>query len=74
MLEQDKGKSKVSFVTPAQYNPAKLYRSYPGGHESRQGYRRDKEQMLSLQIKEKQQQLRSLVTQIEDLKSMIKII
>ena len=30
--------------------------------------------MLLLQIKEKQHQLRSLVTQIEDLKSMVKII
>ena len=59
MLEQDKGKGKVSYATPAQYSPAELYKSYPDGHESRQCYRRDKEQMLCLQIKEKQQQLRS---------------
>ena len=46
MLEQDKGKGKVSFVTPAQYNLDELYRSYPDGHERRQCCRRDKEQML----------------------------
>ena len=35
MLEQDKGKGKVSFVTPVLYNPIEIYKSYPNGHESR---------------------------------------
>ena len=73
-LEQDKGKGIVSYVTPALYNPIELYKSYQDGHESRQCYRVDKEQMLRLQVREKQQQLKSLVTEIEELKSMIKII
>ena len=47
-LEQDKGKGIVSHVTPALYNPIELYKSYPDGHESRQCYRVDKEQMLRL--------------------------
>ena len=73
-LEQDKGKGKVSRVTPALYNPIEIYKSYPDGHESRQCYRVDKEQMLRLQVREKQQQLKSLVAEIEELKSMIKMI
>ena len=73
-LEQDKGKGIVSHVTPALYNPIELYKSYPDGHESRQCYRVDKEQMLRLQVREKQQQLKSLVAKIEELKSMIKFI
>ena len=72
-LEQGKGKGIVIYVTPALYNPIELYKSYPNGHESRQCYRVDKEQMLRLQVREKQQQLKSLVTEIEELKSMIKI-
>ena len=73
-LEQDKGKGKVSHVTPAMYNPVELYKGYPDGHESRQSYRIYKEKMLRLQVREKQQQLKGLVAEIEELKSMIKII
>ena len=51
LLEQDKGKGKVSFVTPSLYNPIELYKIYLDGHESRQCYRVDKEQMLRLQIR-----------------------
>ena len=73
-LEQNKGKGKVSIVTPAIYNPVDLYKGYPDGHENRQSYRMDKEQMLRLQVREKQQQLKSLAAEIEELKSMIKVI
>ena len=34
-IEQDKGKAKVSVVTPAIYNPVELYKGYPDGHDSR---------------------------------------
>ena len=54
-LEQDKGKGKVSHVTPPMYNSVELYKGYPDGHESRQSYRIDKEKMLRLQVREKQQ-------------------
>ena len=73
-LEQDKGKRKVSSVTPVTYNPVDLYKGYPDGHENRQAYRIDKEHMLRLQVREKQQQLKHLVAEIEELKSMIKVI
>ena len=52
-IEHDKGKSKVSTITPAIYNHVELYKGYPDGHESRQSYRMDKEQMLRLQFREK---------------------
>ena len=52
-LEHDKGKRKVSSVTPVTYNPADLYKGYPDGHENRQAYRIDKEHMLWLQVREK---------------------
>ena len=73
-LEQDKGKGKVSHVTPAMYNPVELYKGYPDGHESRQSYKVEKEHMLRFQVREKQQQLKILVAEIEELKSMIKVI
>ena len=49
-LEQYKGKGKVSCVTPIE-----LYKGYPDGHESKQSHRIDKEKMLRLQVREKQQ-------------------
>ena len=73
-IEQDKGKAKVNAVTPAIYNPVELYKGYPDGHDSRQQYRIDKEHMLRLQVRDKQQQLKQLVAEIEEIKSMIKII
>ena len=47
-LELDKGKRKVSFVTPVTYNPADLYKGYPYGHENMQAYRIHTEHMLRL--------------------------
>ena len=73
-LEQDKGKGKVSHVTASLYNHAELYKSYPDGHESRKSYKVDKEHMLRFQVREKKQQLKILVAEIEELKSMIKVI
>ena len=73
-LEHDKGKGKVTTVTPAIYNPVDLYKGYPDSHENWKSYRIDKEQMLRLQVRDKQQQLKQLVAEIEELKSMIKII
>ena len=54
-LEQDKGKIKVSSVTPVTYNPADVYKGYPDGYKNRKAYKIDKEHMLWLQIREKQQ-------------------
>ena len=53
-LEHDKGKGKITTATPTIYNPVDLYKGYPDGHDSRQNYRMDKEQMLRLQVREKQ--------------------
>ena len=56
LLERtNKGKGKVDppLDIPIHYNPADIYRNYHDEHESRQGYRRDKEKMLRLHIKEK---------------------
>ena len=61
-------------MTSITYNPTDLYKGYPDGHENRQFYRIDKEHMLRLQVREKQQQLKHLVVEIEELKSMIKVI
>ena len=61
---KEKGKTDSPSNIPVHYNPADLYRNYPDEHESRQSYRRDKEKMIRLQIKEKQQQLRKIVYEI----------
>ena len=63
-----KGKADPPSDVPVHYNPADIYRNYPDEHESRQSYRRDKENMLRIQIKEKQQQLKKIVSEIESLK------
>ena len=57
LLEKStKGKEKAYSPsdTVTLYNPADIYRNYPDEHDSRQSYRRDKEKMLRLQIREKQ--------------------
>ena len=69
-----KGKADLPSDIPVHYNPADLYRNYPDEHESRQSYRRDKEKMLRLQIKEKQQQLRKIVSEIKHLKDILLIL
>ena len=73
-IEQDTGKRKVSAITPAIYNPVELYKGYPDGHEDRQSFRVSKEQMLHTQIREKQQQIKQLCQEVEDMKCMIKCI
>ena len=77
LLERtSKGKGKIDPPSnvPVLYNPADIYKNYPDEHESRQSYRRDKEKMLGLQIKEKQQRLRKIVSKIEHLKDILLIL
>lgn len=50
---------------PTFYNPAE--------HEDRQKFRKDKENLLCLQIKEKQNFLKKLVREIEDLKRVLEV-
>ena len=49
---------KIIPASPVLYNPADLYKGYPDGHEDRQSYITDKEQMLRLQIREKQKRIK----------------
>ena len=56
------------------YSPAELYKNYPAGHRDRQSFRISREAKLKFEIKEKQEQLRKLCKEIEDLKSEVKVL
>ena len=73
-LESNKGKQKVEYSKSISYNPADLYKDYQGDHESRQQFRKSRMSKLRLEIKEKQKQLRQLCSEIEELKSAVKVI
>ena len=73
-LESNKGKQKVEYSKSISYKPVDLYKEYPENHESRQQFRRSREAKLRLEIKEKQKQLRQICLEIEELKSVVKII
>ena len=60
-------------MNPAFYQPANLYKGYPDHHEDRQKFRKDKENLIRLQIKDKQYSLKKLVKEIEELKIMLEI-
>ena len=77
LLEKStKGKEKADSPSNALtlYNPIDICKNYPNEHDSRQSYRRDKENMPRLQIREKQQQLRKIVSEIKHLKDVLLIL
>jgi len=45
---------RTSATMPGYYTPAELFREHPDNHRDRQNFRRDKESLLRLQIREKQ--------------------
>jgi len=55
------------------YTPTELFREHPDSHRDRQSFRRDKESLLWLQIREKQQALRTLAAEISELKQLLEI-
>ena len=72
LLIRIKSKEKVSAAreksvspqinqNPTFYQPADLYKGYPDHHEDRQKFRKDKANLLKLQIKDKQNSLKQLV-------------
>ena len=79
LLTRRKAKEKEKYVSPeisknlAFYQPDDLYKGYHDHHEDRQKFRKDKENMLRLQIKDKQYSLKKLVKEIEELKRMLEI-
>ena len=84
LLTRRKAKEKVSeekeqsvsleiSKNPAFYQPADLCKGYPGHHEDRQKFKKDKENMLRLQIKDKQNSLKKMVKEIEEMKRMLEI-
>ena len=75
LLEQLKGKKKlldnpsnppVSKVVSF-HEPATVYKAYPDKHESRQQYRLSNRETLRAMIKEKQQQIKQLCTEVSEL-------
>ena len=84
LLTRRKEKEKVSeekekFVfleiskNPVFYQPTDLYKGYLDHHEDRQKFKKDKENLLRIQIKDKQNSLKQLVKEIEELKRMLEI-
>ena len=71
--EKEKSVSPEISKSPALYQPADLYKGYPDHHEDRQKFRKDKENLLRLQIKDKHNSLKKLVKEIEELKRMLEI-
>ena len=75
LLEQLKGKQKIkdsqdtSPISKAVsfHEPATVYRNYPDKHESRQRYRLSTRETLKAMIKEKQQAVKQLCTEISEL-------
>ena len=84
LLTRRKAKEKVSeekeqsvspeiSKNPAFYQPANLYKGYLDHPEDRQKFSKDKENLIRLQIKDKQYSLKKLVKEIEELKRMLEI-
>ena len=82
LLEQLKGKQKVS-ETPREelphkvvsfHEPATIYKAYPDKHESKQQYRLSTRETLRAMVKEKQQQIKQLCTEVSELWDHIKIL
>ena len=55
------------------YTPAELYKTHPESHKDRQQFRRDKEALLHMQLKEKQQVMKKLAVEITKIKRLIEI-
>ena len=84
LLTRIKSKEKVSAArekyispqisqNPAFYQPADSYKGYHDNHEDGQKFRKDKENKIRLQIKDKHNLLKQLVKEIEELKIMLEI-
>ena len=58
---------------PTFYHHAYLHKGYPDHHEDRQNFKKDKENLVRLQIKDKHNSLEKLVKEIEELKRMLEI-
>ena len=75
LLEQLKGKKKLLDNTSnppvskvvSFHEPATVYKAYPDKHESRQQYRLSTRETLRAMIKEKQQQIKQLCTEVSEL-------
>ena len=50
--------------TPGYYTPAELYKTHPESHKDRQQFKKDKEALLHMQLKEKQQAMKKLAVEI----------
>lgn len=59
--ENEKSASPEMSNNPTFYQPIDIYKGYPDHHEKRQKFRKDKENMLRLQIKDKKNSLKKLV-------------
>ena len=71
--EKEKSVSPEISKNPTFCQPANLYKGYPDHHEDRQKFRKDKENLIRLHIKDKQYSLKKLVKEIEELKRMLEI-
>ena len=60
-------------TSPGFYTPAELYTVHPDNHKDKHSFRRDKETLLILQIKEKQNALRNIAAEIGEIKRLLDI-
>ena len=59
--------------TPGYYTLAELYKTHLECHKDKQRFRRDKEALLHMQLKEKQQTMKKLAAEITEIKRLIEI-
>jgi hypothetical protein len=60
--------------TPGYYSSAELYSAHAYKHEYRQLFRKDKESLLLVQIKQKQEDMKMIENEVKELKTLLVIV